>query len=656
MRSRITMSGLVPVYLAEIETRDGDIDAALSYLNTFLDSSNDQRELILYRIAALHLSAGRFSEAAASFGVFLDEFSSSLYYAEAVYQNAFSFYKTGEFDDALDLVNRVLNSARGGGLTSGFLLLKSVIHKEKGDIPAAISSLEEYLPLRPDDSRARMDLIKHYFRLNNFPRVIFEIEKVLQEAPFSNPASAYFLLVRYMYGLSFISDQQYDRSTEILSELSLSLVQDADLLVIYPYILYYRGWSNYRMGNYPEAQEDFAALLDGVPDHELQQRAAYLAGWCAYVQGRFSQAATYLLKMGADGDEVLRIKKDFMYAKTLLQQKKTEEAAILFERIYLTWSDSELADDALYEYAGVLSVLDNLEESVLSYQKVADEYPSSLLAEDSMYRRGELLYAAGEYEKARDAFYQYRLRFPAAGLYDAALYWGGLASAEIGEAFGAVLLWEKLIEKFAGSAFRADSLLRTAEVYEESGDFRKALNYYGELLKIYPDEAKAVSAGLRSEKLRFLILGQGEEEAEFSALIEQEGADTKTGRLAIYELARIYIYKSGSKQNLAPDLLDQLIARVEDDPEFAARAYYLYGEYFYRKNELQKAAQSFMQAVLTYPDDKDLSAQALYKAAEMAAISGNRKDAEELVRRIESLFPSSQWVESGRKLLGDTDE
>ena len=206
---------------------------------------------------------------------------------------------------------------------------------------------------------------------------------------------------------------------------------------------------------------------------------------------------------------------------------------------------------------------------------------------------------------------------------------------------------------FSESAFRADSLLRTAEVYEESGDFRKALNYYGELIATYPDEAKAASAGLKSEKLRFLILGQGEREAELSAIISRKGPETREGREAMYELARIYIYKSGSKQNLAPELLNELISLTDEDPEYAAKAHYLYGEYYYRKNELQKAAESFLQTVLTFPDNRDLSAQALYRAAEMAIISGNKRDAEELVERIETLFPSSSWIEEGHKLLGE---
>ena len=656
MRGRIPVSGLVPVYLAEIELEKGRNDEALRYLTTYLAGSDDRRELITFKIGAIHLKAGRFDEAATVFSDFLAEYPASATYPEAAYQNAYALYRLGKFEPAIELVSNILSTARGGSLTSSFLLLKSVLHKGSGDLLAATASLREYLPLNESDARARMDLIKLYFRMADFQTVIDEIELVVGSAPFDEPATPYSLLVRYMYGLAHISQQQYQPAVDILSVLTLDHVRNADLLPIYPYILYYRGWALYRSGNYLGAEQDFAALIDGVPDHELQPRAAYLAGWCAYIQGRHQQAGAYLKRVDRSAGDELQTKSDFMYAKTLRQLGKIEEAAILFENIHLENPESELSDDALFEYAEAVTALDQLENGVEAYLRVWQEYPASLLAEESLYLRGELLFEAEHYGEARDAFYQYRLRYPRGSLNDAALYWGGLAAFESGEAFGAVLLWEKLIGSYPKSAFRADSLLRTAEVYEESGDFRKALNFYGELSAVYPEEAEAVSADLRSEKLRFLILGQGEQEAELSAIRSRDGTESPTGRAAAYELARIYIYKSGSKQDLAPELLDILIAQADTDPVYAAKAHYLYGEYYYRKNELQKAAESFLQTVLTNPTDKDLSAQALFRAAEMAMFSGNRSDAETLVARIESLFPSSSWLDEGRKLLEGRDE
>ena len=653
MRNRVVVTGLVPIYLAEIEKRQKNLDQAVEYLVAFLDLSDDRRELVLFRLGGLYLDLGNWDAGSRTFQTFLEEFPISEYRSEGALQLAYSLYKLARYADAITLVDGQLESALAGAYTSDFLLLKAVLHKKTGNLGEAARTLQEYLPLNPADTKAQMDLIRLYFRQEDYERVISEVEKVQKSVPFSDPASSYFLIARYMLGLSYISKQDYELAAQILEGLNLQSMREADLLLIYPYVLFYRGWTYYRNGLYGRAEGDFAALIEATPDHVLQPRAAYLAGWCAYVQGKYDDSGTYLQQISRLAGGELQIKGDFMYAKSLLSNGSVEEAAVLFETIYLDYPDSALTDDALFEYAGVLSTIDKIDESIQYYRKLWKEFPKSPLAEEGMYRRGELLYSSEEFPQARDAFYEYRLQFPRGKLYDAALYWGGMASFNSGEPFGAVLLWEKIVDLYIDSTFRADALLKTAEIYEESGDFRKALNFYGELISLYPAEARAISAERRTEKLRFLILGQGEQEAELSAVISTEGSGSREGREAILELARIYIYKSGSKQNQAPALLDELIEKQQDDPEIAARAHYLYGEYYYRKNDLQTAAQEFLNAVLLYPQDRDLAAQSLYKAAEMASLAGNRSEAEDLVKRIESLFPSSQWVEAGKKLLGD---
>ena len=655
MRTRVEVGGLVPIYLAEIEKRIGEIGQAVEYLLAYMSLSDDRRELILFRLGGLYLDLASWDSAVTTIQTFLEEFPLSVYRAEGVLQLAYALYELSRYSDAIALINGQLETGQGGAFTSDFLLLRAVLYKKAGNLAEATASLQEYLPLQPSDSKAQMDIIKLHFRQRDFERVIAEIESVQHVEPFSIVTSPYFLLSRYMLGLSYISRQDYVRASEILEQLNLASMEKADLVLIYPYVLYYRGWTYYRSGIYDRAEENFSRLIETSPDHDLQPRAAYLAGWCAYVQGRYGASGDYLQKIPRTAEETLKIKGDFMYAKSLLSDGKVEEAAVLFEDIYLNYPESTLTDDALFEYAGVLSTIGKVDESIENYRKLWKEFPKSPLSEEGMYRRGELLFSTAEYSQAREAFYEYRQQFPRGKLFDAALYWGGMASFNSAEPFGAVLLWEKIIDSYIDSTFRADALLRTAEIYEESGDFRKALNFYGELIKLYPAEARAASAERRTEKLRFLILGQGEREAELSAVISTDGSGSRQGRAAMLELARIYIYKSGSQQNQAPTLLDELIEREQDDPEIAARAHYLYGEYYYRKNDLQIAAKSFLNAVLLYPEDRDLAAQSLYKAAEMASLAGNRAEARALVERIETLFPSSQWVEAGKKLLGEAD-
>jgi tetratricopeptide (TPR) repeat protein len=234
---------------------------------------------------------------------------------------------------------------------------------------------------------------------------------------------------------------------------------------------------------------------------------------------------------------------------------------------------------------------------------------------------------------------------------DASLYWGGLSSFELGERFAAVLSWEKLIESYPESPFRPDALYRTAEQYTERGDFRKALDLFTELLNEHPEEAQAIGAGQRAEEIRYLFQGLSDREAALSAIIGREGgARTAKGRDAMIELARIYIYEGGKRMDLAQEMLQSVLEK--NDLVTAAQAQYLIGEYYYRKSEPIQAAREFLKVVSINPQDRDLMAVSIYRAAEMMHLAGKPRDVRELVQRLEQYFPDSQWTEEANKLLG----
>ena len=142
--------------------------------------------------------------------------------------------------------------------------------------------------------------------------------------------------------------------------------------------------------------------------------------------------------------------------------------------------------------------------------------------------------------EARAAFDEYRARYPKGKLMDAALYWGGEAAQTSGEGMAAALLWEQLIAGFRQSSFRGTAMQQTAEIYAKAGQYAKALDMYTRFISEYPDEARAARADIRLEQVRYLAQGQGDKEAELSAIIARETGDRK--RQATIDLARLYIY------------------------------------------------------------------------------------------------------------------
>jgi TolA-binding protein len=272
-----------------------------------------------------------------------------------------------------------------------------------------------------------------------------------------------------------------------------------------------------------------------------------------------------------------------------------------------------------------------------------------------MYRRAEVLFQAERYGEARQAFFEYRANYPNGTLIAPALYWGGVSAYELEEVSGALLLWETLIEEHPESAFRADAMQRAAEVYSERGDYRRALNLYSRLVATYPRQAEAADAGDRVDELLLRIGGLSQREAELWVRIEQNRrAQTADGRRAILEAARIAIREGGTgveRENLIVPLLRSTAAKEDEDPDAAAQAYVLLGEYHLRQSRPTEARDAFLSAAAADPSNSARTAEALYRAAEAAILAGRRAQAQSIVDRLESSFPQSEWTAEARTLL-----
>jgi len=449
--------------------------------------------------------------------------------------------------------------------------------------------------------------------------------------------------------LSEISRKRYASALEALNRVSKEGADQAGLSAIWPYTLYYQGWAYYRRGEYEAARDRVTVLLETEPSHPLLPQALFLAGWTSFSLADYRTSSQYfarLAKMNIPDSD----KSAFLQARSLINLRDLDTAAILLKTHYTTRPNSSFADDALFEYAGIQAELGRTAAAADAYARLANSYPQSPLAEESLYKRGEVYSAGGRYQQAKDAFYEYRTRFPKGKLVDAALYWGGLASSELGERFGAVLHWERLLDNYPLSPFRPDALRRTAEVYADRGDQKKAMELYTLLINEYPEEARVFNAAQRLDELRYLLLGLSDREAVLSSIIGAEGgARTAQGREAMIELSRLYIYEGSRRMDLALEMLQKVVGRGE--PVTASQAQFLIGEYYYRKSDPVQAATEFLQAGYLNPDDPDQMAASIFRATEMMYLAGNMTDVRELVGRLEQHFPDSQWTEEAKKLL-----
>lgn len=125
---------------------------------------------------------------------------------------------------------------------------------------------------------------------------------------------------------------------------------------------------------------------------------------------------------GGKSDSIL-----FDEAKVFIEEKKYDEAVVLFNQLVDENKDSELAPKALFENAKIyqgqvlknLSSKESLLKSVEVYKKIVNNYPTSEEAENSLFMAGFILANdLFDLEAAKETYEQYLSKYPNGQLAD----------------------------------------------------------------------------------------------------------------------------------------------------------------------------------------------------------------------------------------------
>jgi TolA-binding protein len=207
-----------------------------------------------------------------------------------------------------------------------------------------------------------------------------------------------------------------------------------------------------------------------------------------------------------------------------------------------------------------------------------------------------------------------------------------------------------LIRDFRDSSFRSEALKKAAEVYRQTGANDKALAAWQELAGRYPKEARIADAESQIRELRYLVMGYTGDEARLTAAVEREGGkNTRTGRLAMLDLAAYYL-DDPAKLEAGLSLILTVNA-ITSDKITQAKAQYLLGDYYALKKDYVRAGNEYVKAAVIDTSDREQMAKAIYQSARMMKLSGDAASVKELVGRLTKSFPGSRWTAEGKKLL-----
>lgn len=570
----------------------------------------------------------------------------------ARYLLAYVRYRQGRYEDALREVRAIAaqSDAAGGARAGDLRRLQTVLLWRTGDTSEAERSARDYVDRFPDDIPARVDHMRLLYRLEQWQDLLAAAEALSERVPAlrTRDPRAY-LLTSYLRGLAYVARGEHAAAADALAAVARDRAERQGLGDIVPYAQYYRAAAHYRQGAYAQAGTLLADLERQFPGHELQAHAAFLAGQAAFSTADYVAAAASFLR-AAGGDDRRAARAGLFAGRSLANAGDLRAAERQYRAVAERFPRFAEAADATFELAGVLAQGGRLQAAERAYGDVLFKHSASPLAEDAAFRRAELLLEQDSAAAARDAFAMYRSEYPAGRFRDGALYWGGVASSRAGEPQRAVLLWELLIDEFPDSTFRPNALLQTAEGYASRNDYQPAIAYLSELAGRYRDEPVGRLGEARLRELRLVASGASEEEASLMAVIGSGGVDTREGRDAMLELARIYVFDVDQPKALALAMLMD-VAEFRDDPETAAGAEFLTGEYYRRTGDPVAATDHYLEAALLAESDRELVARSMLRAAEVLLVIGRRPEATGLVERLQESFPGSDWAQQGAALL-----
>ncbi len=646
-------SVIAAVYLGRTLSDQGRYDVAVTELDEALRWSNRESPLLLFRRALLDVDRERWSAAAAGLENLLERFPGFDRESVARYHLAYAYFYLGRLEDSRETLGTVDPEAIPEAQYQWFRYL---LERESDNIPTALEHLRSYLRLRPNDTDGGVAYLTLLYRNGRHSEVLREANR-LQEQGLAAGISDYFA------SLSLVAEKRYQAAAERFQGV-LPFFESPDpppeLRGLEASTLYYYAWSAYRIGDYVAARNALARFVRNIESHPLRPRALYLLGQVSYAEGDLEAAeAAFRRALSSEGaGDALAAETTFVLGQLYRLQGNDDAALREFSTVVSRWGDtSAFADDALFEEAQIHYEAGRTDRAVALLLGLYQRYPRSPLGEEALYRRGEILRDEGRHSAARDAFFEYRRNYPAGRFVDASLYWGGVASFEMGEETGALLLWERLNEDYPSSPYRGEALARAADMYEERGDLRKALDNLSELASRYPEQAEAVNARQRTDELILRIGGLSEQEARLWVAIDDGGrSQTTDGREAILELAAFILYEGSAdlvSSALVVDLLEETAARDTEAPPDAAQALFYLGEFSARSGEFEEAARFFLNAAGA--GSGDLSARALYKAVEMKSRSGRFDEAREILQRMENAIPNSEWTTEARRILRGAD-
>ncbi len=437
-----------------------------------------------------------------------------------------------------------------------------------------------------------------------------------------------------------------------------------------PLVFFYKGYAEYCLEEYKNAYASFVRYHSEEKD---KNKLNYLKKSCEY-------AAKSALQNSDFKNAAIQAEKIIKYSKDNLEK----QSAVLFcAEIFTDYSDYDNALNILQSYtelsqnpddlnsdfeftakviftcAKIFELQKNLEKADFYYQKVCRDFSQSKVAQEALYRNAGIFYAFEQYSSAFNKFNDYIYEYPSGEFVDAALYFGGDCALKITQVERAIIFNQTLLQKYPQSVYCYGANINLLTAYYQKENFSQALQTAKNIVKNFPKQAADDGIGTKLLELEKIVQGTDRRVVEKQTEYEKLGKNsTVKGRIAGSALVKL-LAENPSTQQQAYELAMEIIKEQKESQEnnFAAENAEFIADYQRKNQKYYDSAQNYLKAAQFYRTFDDAkSAITLYSAVEAFLAGDYKSDAEEVAKILKNLYPDSRQAQRVDRLFEKTNQ
>ena len=509
-----TFGGVVPFYIVQIYYINENYDGILEMAPSLIDQAGKTREIELYRfIGDAHFQKGNYSEAIPWLENFIRD--SKLSNRNDKYELAYSYYRTDQIDKATKYFTEVVGSrdilTQNAYYMLGSCYLKSNDKKkaqmsfsaasgmdfdrdvqeealfnfaklayENSYAPfgEGIDALHNYIQTYPGSehlSEAYDYLISAYMRLNNYQAALNSLDRITNK---DDRLKRAYQKVAYYRGTEQFRNRNYADAVAMFDRSLRYKEMDATL---WAEALYWRGESNYRLGNAVAAANDWEAFrklpaAGRMPEHDLID---YNLGYVWYNEADYSKALPYFMAFNNSVSQAAR--PDFAVdarnriADCYYIKADYPSAISYYDKVI---SDGRLdADYAMFQKGFALGLSNNNQAKASTLTSLIDIFPKSAYVPNALFERGRAYVALDQPRRGEADFTNIIAWYTNSQFVPPAMVQLGLIYYNAGENAKAIEQFKKVIENFRNTPEARNAVNGLRNAYTDMDDVQSYFAY-----------------------------------------------------------------------------------------------------------------------------------------------------------------------------------